>query len=201
MGGRSSVNARFVCAIPSWAMAAGANRPTIKIMTGFRFDAGSAICAGRRSLSCRLSLRPTATTAHRPQPVAATLLCGTLRLGSCSANSQRPRTRDRSIHSAPMVPKSGFLSATVFVLTLRDACCHSGAGCRQASHFGRPAAALANSIPLFRSVLAFTALKKLSRPPSSPGNAAYILLRLTWIGESPPVDADLEQLKQRLPLL
>jgi hypothetical protein len=45
--GRSFGNARFVYRIPSSVMAAGANRLTTKTMTGFRFDAATAMCAGR----------------------------------------------------------------------------------------------------------------------------------------------------------
>ncbi len=112
---------RFVCAIPSSAMDAGANRPTMKTMTGFRFGAASAICAGRRSPSCRLSLHPTATTASSPAGRRCDATLGNAAAGKLQRQLSRPRTRDRSIHSAPMVSKSGFLSAAVFVLTLCDA--------------------------------------------------------------------------------
>src|SRR5713101_4419693 len=103
-------------------------------------------------------------------------------MGSRGSDSQRPPTCHRSVHPAAMVSESGFLSATVLVLAPHGARGKSGAGCRQASPPGLPAVVLANSIPLFGSVLAFAALKKLSGPPSLPGNAAFLLLRWTLEG-------------------
>ena len=52
----------------------------------------------------------------RPQPGAAALLPGRPFLGSRGAHRQRPRSRGRSLHAAPMVPKPGFFSAAVFAL-------------------------------------------------------------------------------------
>ncbi len=63
VGARSFATALIVSTIPSSAMAAGANRRMTKIMTGFRFGAVSAICAGRRSRSYRPSPHPIPTTA------------------------------------------------------------------------------------------------------------------------------------------
>jgi hypothetical protein len=157
--GRSCANARFVSAIRLSVMAVAGNRRTTKIMTGFRFGAGAAICATRRSLYCPFLSALQPLQPHRPQPGAMALLCRALQLGSRGADSQRPPTRGRSVHPAPMVSKSGFLSATVFVLTPRHARSHPGVGYRQASDSGRPAAVPANCIPLFRSVLAFAPLK------------------------------------------
>lgn len=85
MEGRSFTGVRFVCAIPSSAMADGANRLMTKFMTGFRFGADSAICAGRCSLTRRPSLHAIALQPHRQQPGVAALLCGTLRLGRPAA--------------------------------------------------------------------------------------------------------------------
>src|ERR1039457_4981918 len=123
---------------------------------------------------------------RRSQSSAAAPLCGRLQLGGRGARYQRSPAFDRSVHAAPMVPQSGCLSAAVFVFAFHDTRCLSGVGCRQTSPLGWLAAVLANSIPLFRSVLALTALKKLSHPPSSPGNTASVLLCLTWEGKNTP---------------
>src|SRR5437879_4204243 len=82
-----------------------------------------------------------------------------------------------------MVSQFGLLSAAVFVFAPHRARGNSGAGCRQTSSLGLLAVVPANFIRRPPSVLALAALRKLSRPPSSPGNAAGLLLRLTWKGE------------------
>ena len=66
MRNSSCADARFVCEIPSSAMAAAANRLMMNTMIGSGFGAAFAIAAARRSRSCRPFLRPTVTTASSP---------------------------------------------------------------------------------------------------------------------------------------
>ena len=108
---------------------------------------------------------------------------GMLWLGSVGADGEGPRPTG---HPPPMVSKSGFLSAIVLILAPHDASGKGGAGCRPTSLRWWPAVELAELISLSRSVLALTALRKLSRPPSSPGIAAILLLRLTVEGKTAP---------------
>lgn len=78
-----------------------------------------------------------------------------------------------------MVSKSGLFPAGVFVPAPHFARAEPGAGVRQDSEPWLLAAVLAKPFSLFASALAATALKKTERPPSSPGNAATVLLGWT----------------------
>ena len=86
-------------------------------------------------------------------------------LGSCGAHRQRPRSRGRSLHAAPMVQKPGFFSAAVFLPAQGDP------GCRRVAHQNRDsrarfaALALAHRIPVSRPVLALADLDFRALPP------------------------------------
>ena len=99
--GQFFATALFVCAIRLSAMADGANRLMTKIMTGFRFGAASAICAGRRSLSSRPSLYPTATTASSP----AARRCGATLWNAVDGKPRRRLSKTPNV--SPIRPPCG----------------------------------------------------------------------------------------------
>ena len=142
-------------------MAAGANRPMTNTMTGSGFAAASATGAGRRSLSCRLSLPPTAITASSP---AARRYTAT----SWKAAAGKPRRQLSKTQIAwPIPPPCADGSGVWILLGRRFRSCAgrcmaiSAWMAEQSSSFMiRLPLRSAHLYSLSRSVLAFAALKK-----------------------------------------